>query len=64
MLNDDESDDIEKLCEEIDAHQREYDRRLKEEDFEFQKDKTRALSQAERALQFSKRSGADRREAT
>ena len=51
MLNDDESDDIEKLCEEIDAHQREYDRRLKEEDFEFQKDKTRALSQAERALQ-------------
>ena len=30
-----ESDDIEKLCEEIDAHQKEYDRKLLEEDSKF-----------------------------
>lgn len=35
VLKDDESDDIEKMCDEIDAHQREYNRKLQEADFEF-----------------------------
>ena len=39
-----ESDDIEKLCEEIDAHQKEYDRKLLEEDSKFQQEKTKAIS--------------------
>ena len=60
-----ESDDIEKLCQEIDAHQQEYNRKLQQEDAEFQKDKSRAIDHTSQAIEKSRKANSvDKRDIT